>query len=160
MRPSFRTFLCLSPLALAVAALYLLTRADLAEPDPVPFAEPWLLEALAPSADEEVVRRADQRSEAKQQVACALIDGRLTLRQAAAQFRDLDADSPDTARRWRPSEYTEEEWPYRQVIAYVRAEFEATRRAPAQAEAWVARLEAELRGDRQPEGASPPATGQ
>jgi hypothetical protein len=48
-------------------------------------------------------------------------------------------------RRWRPPWYTEEEWPYRQVISAVHTEFAHWRRAPAQAEAWVARLEAELR---------------
>jgi hypothetical protein len=149
--------LCLPPLALA-ATLYPLARGNLGRPEQQQLTEPWPLMLLDPDADGEV-RWAGRRHEAKRQVTLALIDGRLTLRQAAAQFRDIDADSPDTARRWRPSEYTAEEWPYRRVIAYVRAEFEATRRAPAQAEAWVARLEAELRGDRQPEGASPPATG-
>jgi hypothetical protein len=112
---------------------------------------------LDPDADE--IRWTVRRHEAKRQVTCALLDGRLTLRQAAAQFRDLDADLPDKARRWRPSKYSEEEWPSRQVMAYVQAEFEANRRAPARAQEWVARLEAELRGDRQPEGASPSATG-
>jgi hypothetical protein len=157
MRPSFRTLLCLPLLAWAVGA-FLLARAGLAGLDPDTLTEPWPLSALDQDHGEEI-GRAHQRWEAKRQVTCALLDGRLTLRQAAAQFRDIDADLPDTARGSRPSEYTAEEWPYRQVIAYVQAEFEATRRAPAQAEAWVARLEAELRGDRQPEGASPPATG-
>jgi hypothetical protein len=86
-------------------------------------------------------------------VTFALLDGRLTLRQAAAQFRDIDADLPDTARRWRPSEYTAEEWPYRQVISYVHTELVAHRRAPAQAHEWVARLEAELREHLRPKGA-------
>jgi hypothetical protein len=120
--------------------------------------EPWPLTAPDPDADGEI-RWAVRRQEAKRQVTCALIDGRLTLRQAAAQFRDIDADLPDKARRWRPPEYTEEEWPYRQVISYVDAELAGPRGAPALAQEWVARLEAELRGDRQPEGASPPATG-
>jgi hypothetical protein len=79
---------------------------------------------LEPDAGGEV-RWAGRRYEAKRQVTLALLDGRLTLRQAAAQFRDIDADLPDKTRGWRPSEYTAEEWPYRQVIAYVRAEFVA-----------------------------------
>jgi hypothetical protein len=157
MRPRVLLFLCLPPLALAAATLYPLARGNLGRPEQQQLTEPWPLMLLDPDAGE--IRWAVRRREAKRQVTCALIDGRLTLRQAAAQFRDLDADSPDKARHWRPPEYTEEEWPYRQVIAYVRAEFEANRRAPAQAQEWVARLEAELRGGRQPEGASPPATG-
>jgi hypothetical protein len=68
------------------------------------------------------------------------------LRQAAAHFRDIDAELPDEARRrWRPPQYTEEEWPYRQVLNAVHVEFAANRRAPAQAKEWVARLEPELR---------------
>jgi hypothetical protein len=144
MPPRFRTFLFLSPLALAAGALYLLTRAALAQPDPELFTEPSLLTALDPSAGEEV-RRADRRLEAKRQVTCALIDGRLTFQQAAAQFQAINAGVGDQARRWRLPEYTEEEWPYRQVISAVRAELATNRGAPAQAEAWVARLEAELR---------------
>ena len=89
----------------------------------------------------------------------ALLDGRLTLRQAAAQFRDIDADLPDKARRWRPPEYTEEEWLYRRVIASVHTEFAHRRRAPAQAEEWVCRLEAELREHLRHTGAPPPAPG-
>ena len=157
MRPPFRTFLCLTLLALA-AALYLLTRAVPAGRAPEPLPEPWWLTALNQDAEGDI-GWAHRRAEAKQQVIGGLIDGRLTLRQAAAQFRDIDADVSAKARGWRPPEYTEEEWPYRQVISYVDAELAGPRRAPALAQEWVARLEAELRGDRQPEGASPPATG-
>jgi hypothetical protein len=135
--------LCLPPLALAAATLYPLARGNLGRPEQQQLTEPWPLTALDPDADE--VRWTVRRHEAKRQVTCALIDGRLTLRQAAAQFRDINADSPDTARHWRQSEYTAEEWPYRQVIAFVQVEFEVNRRAPAQAQAWVARLEAEMR---------------
>jgi hypothetical protein len=152
MRLTVRTLLCLSPLALSAGALYLLTRADLAQPDPKLLTEPSLLTALDPSAGEEV-RCADRRSEAKLQKTGALIDGRLTLRQAAARFRDINADLPDEAQSWRPPRYTEGEWPYRQVISAVHTEFAHRRQAPAQAEAWVGRLEAELRGQRRPKGA-------
>jgi hypothetical protein len=127
-------------------------------PDPELFTGPALLTALDGSAGEEI-RRAGRRSEARRQIACALIDGRLTLQQAAAQFQVIDAGVGDQARRWRPPEYTEEEWPYRQVISSVRAEFEVNRRAPAQAEAWVCRLEAELREHLRHTGAPPPAPG-
>jgi hypothetical protein len=74
-----------------------------------------------------------------------LIDGRLTLPQAVAQFRDIDAEVSDKARHWRLPLYTEEEWPYRLVISYVQTELAGVRRAPEQAQEWVARLEAELR---------------
>jgi hypothetical protein len=86
-----------------------------------------------------------RRWEARRQAAWALLDGRLTFRQAAARFRDIDAELPDEARRRRPPQYTEEEWPYRQVLSYVHTELVTRRGAPAEAEAWVARLEAELR---------------
>jgi hypothetical protein len=158
MRLTVHTFLCLSPLALAAGALYLLARADRAGPDQEVPAVHGLLTALDQSVEAEV-RRAERRSEAKLQVACELIDGRITFQQAAAQFQAINAAGGDQARRWRPPEYTEEEWPYRQVISAVHTEFAHRRQAPAQAEAWVARLEAELLGQRRPEGASPPATG-
>jgi hypothetical protein len=158
MRLTVHTFLCLSPLARAAGALYLLARADPTPLDPEGLTAPWPLTALDPDTDEGI-RRAGRRSEAKRQVIYALIDGRLTPQQAVAQFRYIDAGLPDGARRGRPPEYTEEEWPCREVISYVHAEFAFIRGAPAQAEAWVARLEAELLGQRRPEGASPPATG-
>jgi hypothetical protein len=129
MRPSFRALLCLPPLALAAAALYLLARAGLAGPDPEPLAEPWPLTALDPSVEERV-RCATRRAEAKRQVACGLIDGRLTFQQAAAQFQDIDAGVRDAARRWRPPEYTAEELPYRQVISFVHAEGIVSPRRP------------------------------
>jgi hypothetical protein len=95
-----------------------------------------------------------RRWEARRQAAWALLDGRLTLRQAAARFRDIDAELPYEARGRRPPQYTEEEWPYRQVLSYVHTELVARRGAPAQAEAWVARLEAEMRGHLRGDAAS------
>jgi hypothetical protein len=106
MRPSL--FLYLSPLALGAGALYLLARPGPAGPDHEPLTDPWPLMAPDLCAMEEV-RRAGQRHEAKRQVACALIDGRLTLPQAVAQFRDIDAEVSDKARHWRLPLYTEEE---------------------------------------------------
>jgi hypothetical protein len=155
MRPSFRLFLCLPPLVLA-AALYLLVGGNQGRPDREGLTEPWPLTALDQSGPEEswwADRRAEslRRWEARRQVAWALLDGRLTLRQAAARFRALDAELPYEARGWRPSQYTEEEWPYCQVISYVHTELVAHRRAPAQAEAWVARLEAEMREQLRPQ---------
>jgi hypothetical protein len=144
VRPPFRTFLYLTPLALA-GIIYLLARADRTGVNHELIADPWPLAAIEPSFEEGVLR-ADRRSEARRQVTLALIDGRLTLTQAAAHFRDIDAELPDeTRRRWRWPQYTEEEWPYRQVINAVRVEFASNRRAPAQADEWGARLEAELR---------------
>jgi len=66
---------------------------------------------------------------------------------------------PDKVRRWRPPEYTEEEWPYRQVISYVRVELATHRGAPTQAQEWASRLEAELREHLRHDGARPPAPG-
>jgi hypothetical protein len=154
MRPSFCALLCLPPLALA-AIVYLLVRADRTGVNHELIADPWPLAAPDPSSGEEV-RRADRRSEAKWQVARDLIDGRLTLRQAGARFRDIDADLPNEARSWRSPRYTEEEWPYRQVISYVDAELKWHRRAPAQAVEWVTRLEAELREQLRHAGAPRP----
>jgi hypothetical protein len=100
-----------------------------------------------------------RRWEARRQAAWALLDGRLTFRQAAARFRDIDAELPYEARRRRPPQYTEEEWPYRQVLSYVHTELVAHRGAPAEAEAWVTRLEAELREQLGPDGALRPQRG-
>jgi hypothetical protein len=155
MRLTVRTLLCLSPLARAAGALYLLARADPTPLDPEGLTAPWQLTALDPDTDEGI-RRAGRRSEAKLQVIYALIDGRLTPQQAVAQFRYIDADLPDRARRGRPPGYTEEEWPCREVISYVHAEFAFIRGAPAQAEAWVTRLEAELREQLRHAGAPRP----
>jgi hypothetical protein len=77
-------------------------------------------------------------------VILALLDGRLTFQQAAAEFRHIDADRPAGVAARRPPQCTEAEWPYRQVISAVRVELADIRREPEQAEAWVARLEAEL----------------
>src|SRR5262249_9142327 len=108
MRPLFHTFLCLPPLALLAAALYLLARADLAGLDPDPLTEPWLT-ALDQRVGEEIWR-ADRRNELKRQVICALIDRRLTLLEAADRFRDIDGDRPDKAWDPRPPEWPGEEW--------------------------------------------------
>jgi hypothetical protein len=152
MRPPFRTFLCLPLFALA-AALYLLTRAVPAGRAPEPPPEPWWMTALNQDAEGEI-GRAHRRAEAKQQVIGALTDGRLTLRQAAAHFREIDGNAPAQARGLRPPCCaTEEEWACQQVIIYVHVEFALKRRAPAQAAEWVRRLEAELWGHRRPRGA-------
>jgi hypothetical protein len=143
MRPSFRRFLCWAPLTLAAATLYLLAHAGLGQLYLRPLKGP-----RPPTAPdrirEEEIRWADRRWEAKRQVTGALLDGRLTLRQAAARFRAIDADLPLKARAQRPPEYTEEEWACRQVIAFVEGELAGLRQAPAQAREWGDRLEAEL----------------
>ena len=159
MRPRLRTFLCLLlPLALAAATLYLVVRANLTQLDQGLLTDPELLKALQQSVEEEL-RLAERRWEAKRQVICALIDGRLTLRQAAAQFRDIDVGIPLKAQAQRPPQYSEEEWACRQVIAFVHGELAGNRQAPAQAEEWVARLEAEFQENLQPGEARPPAVG-
>jgi hypothetical protein len=84
----------------------------------------------------------------------ALFDGRLTLRQATAHFREIGSTAPPQVRDLRPPYCaTEEKWACQQVIIYVHAELALKRWAPAQAAEWVCRLEAELWGPRRPEGA-------
>jgi hypothetical protein len=158
MRPGFGTLLYLSVLALASGSLYLLLRDGRAQLDREVLSDPWLLVAQdQPGAEE--IRGANRRAAVKCQVIEALLDGRLTFPQAAARFRDLNARQPDGVRNWRPPWYSEEEWPYRQVIIYVYAELTSHRRAPAQEEEWVARLEAELREHLRHGGAPRPAGG-
>jgi hypothetical protein len=153
MRRRFRTFLCLLPLALGAATVYLLARCDLAGLDPESPTDPWPLTALDQDDGDEIAK-AYRRGEAKQQVVGALLDGRLTLQQAACRFRDIDSDWPAQVRGSRPPYCaTEEEWACQQVIIYVHVEFAIKRRAPAQAAEWVCRLEAELWGPRRPKGA-------
>jgi len=162
MRPAFWTFLCLLPLALGAATLSRLARTGLAPPGPESLTELWL--SAVDQAAEEEVGKADQRMEAKRPVIAALLDGRLTLRQAAARFREIDVGRSAQAQAWALPGWTEEEWACRQVISYVDSELAIKRRNPALAKEWVARLEAELRGhlrhagaprlhpDREPQG--------
>jgi hypothetical protein len=66
---------------------------------------------------EETVRRVTAKEEAVQEV----LDGRLTLWQAAARFRDLDATAPASARRQAARRFpglSEDERSCRQVIAW------------------------------------------
>ena len=158
MRPSFRTFLGWLPLALAAATLYLVVRANLTQLDQGLLTDPELLKALDPSVEDEL-RLAERRWEAKRQVICALIDVCLTLRKAAAQFRDLDVGLPLKAQAQRPPQYSEEEWACRQVIAFVHGELAGIRQAPAQAEERVARLEAEFQEQFRHDVGPPPARG-
>jgi hypothetical protein len=158
MRPRFRTFLCWLLLGLAAATFYLVVRANLTQLHQGLLTDPELLKALDPSVEDEL-RLAERRWQAKQQVICALLEGRLTLRQAAAQFRDIDVGIPLKAQAQRPPQFNEEKWACRQVIAFVHGELAGIRQAPAQAQEWVARLEAELREHLKPGGAPPPAGG-
>src|SRR5262249_23603605 len=83
------------------------------------------------------------RITAKDQVADEVIAGRLTLVEAAARFRDLNAvppDHPDPYRTTYPGGSDREKL-CRQVISWVAS---ATGRAQAEARALVACLEAEL----------------
>jgi hypothetical protein len=143
MRPNVRTLLWLSPLVLAAGALCLLQGVNLRCSGHQGLSESWPLMALDQSL-EELTQLAARRSAAKRQVILALLDGQLTLRQAAAQFQDIDATRPAGAPTWRSPQYTEEEWPYRQVLNAVHVELANIRREPARADEWVARLEGEL----------------
>jgi hypothetical protein len=151
VHPPFRTFLCLPPFALAAGTLYLLARADLTGLDQESLPEPWPLMALDQGTGDEI-EWLGRRMEVKRQVTRALIDGRLTFRQAAARFREINASLGGKVRCVRSPEYTEEEWPYRQVIFYVHNEFATLRGTPARAEEWVRRLEAELPAREAPAG--------
>src|SRR5262249_5081933 len=141
------------PLALAAATLYLLARADLAGRDQESFTDHGLLPPLDPSAEEER-RWGDRRWGAKRRGNPGRLGRRPTLAHGAARFRDMDAHLPEEARGWRPAGWTEEEWPYRQVLSFVQAELALHRGTPAQAEEWVTRLEAELREHLRPEAPS------
>jgi hypothetical protein len=93
---------------------------------------------------------------AKDRIARDTADGRLSLLQAAALFRELNKLPPAPAQPTRvdssldiPAD-TEEAWLCRQVAAHVRV---ALRADPARAEAAVARLEAEFRARSRTAGA-------
>jgi hypothetical protein len=96
---------------------------------------------------EEDFSAADRRGDAKHEVALELVAGHLTLLEAAARFRTINAGHPH-GEKFSHCSFpggTYEEWLCRQVISYVHSEFLIRRKAPAQAAAWEARLEAELR---------------
>jgi hypothetical protein len=85
-----------------------------------------------------------RHTQAKRAVVTELLADRLTLMEAAARFRELDADMPETRDRLLQA-YPGV--PYevvlcRQVIGHARGELEV--RAPEQVKRVVARLEAEL----------------
>jgi hypothetical protein len=85
-----------------------------------------------------------RHTQVKHAVVTELLADRLTLMEAAARFRELDADMPETRDRLLQA-YPG--MPYevalcRQVIGHARGELEV--RAPEQVERVVARLEAEL----------------
>ena len=143
MRPNVRTLLWLSPLVLAAGALCLLEGVHLGCAGHQGLSEPWPLMALDQGTGDEI-EWLGRRMEVKRQVTRALIDGRLTFRQAAARFREINASLGGKVRCARSPESTAEEWPYRQVISYVHNEFATLRGTPARAEEWVRRLEGEL----------------
>jgi hypothetical protein len=91
---------------------------------------------------EAVDRRADQ----KQALAIAVIEGRLPLPQAAARFRDLNAQPPTynwaAFRLFYPGD-SDDERHCREVIEFVRQD---VRQRPGTDPAAVGRLEAELQG--------------
>ena len=94
--------------------------------------------------DDEQLRAIRRRIEAKSRLAREVIDGRLTLLEAAARFRDLDLAPPPFAwdgLRCRYPGASDDELHCREVIFFVRAE---QRDRPGTDAAIVARLEAEL----------------
>jgi hypothetical protein len=85
-----------------------------------------------------------RHAQAKRAVVTELLADRLTLVEAAARFRELDADLPETRDRLLQAYpgVSYEEALCRQVIGHARGELEV--RAPEQMRSVVARLEAEL----------------
>ena len=114
-------------------------------PHLLPVAVGEYLEGVALSTDLQTRLESNHRRlQAKYAVVTELLAGRLTLLEAAANFRDLDADLSE-ARDRLVQQY--QGVPYevalcRQVIEYARGELRL--RAPEQVESVVARLEAEL----------------
>jgi hypothetical protein len=107
----------------------------------------WTLEANRLRGEEldAESRRLTRQYHRQVAVAGAVIEGRMTLLEAAAAVRDIRADEPPKVRAVarRDSEAaTEEEWFCRLVIRFVKEVLEDRR--PAEARAWVKRLEAEL----------------
>jgi hypothetical protein len=103
------------------------------------------LEEAATSIDMETLAQTTQhRTLAKHAVVTELLAGRLTLREAAARFRELNADDPNIRDRlaqvYQGDSY--EVALFRNVIEHARSEMRL--RAPEQVASVVARLEAEL----------------
>jgi hypothetical protein len=85
-----------------------------------------------------------QRHEAKESIIAEVIAGRLTLLEAAAQFRDLDARWP-SAKHWLEQRFPSMSFELalcRRIIEQVRDELRL--RAPDQVKCVVSRLEEEL----------------
>jgi WD40 repeat protein len=94
--------------------------------------------------NDEQCRAIRRRIEAKNRLAAEVIDGRLTLLEAAARFRDLDREPPPFDRDAFRCSYpgaSDDELLCREVIFFVRVE---QRRRPGTDAGIVARLEAEL----------------
>ena len=109
-----------------------------------------LWERGGPAPDEgraqEELERAQERIRAKRAIALEVLAGRLTLRQAAAHFRELDAGRPERKlAHWRAScpGNTDEERYCWTVLRFVVPE---VRHDPVRAGAARRRLEAELPG--------------
>jgi hypothetical protein len=147
MRRVWNVLLCLAlVLSVLAVALYLF---------PGPAArlglDFWTLPANVGSIGEEGQREGQlgaecqaawRRNEAKNKVAREAAEGRLTLLEAAARFRDLDADAPEAYRRgWRflAEGSSDEERYCRQVLGYAER---ALHGRPGQAAA-LRRLEAQ-----------------
>ena len=119
--------------------------AEESDPHLLPVAVGKWLDGIALSTDLQTrVESNHRRIQAKHEVVCELLAGCVTLPEAAARFRDLDAGLPEIRDRL-VQQYPG--MPYevalcRQVIEYARGELRL--RAPEQVESVVARLEAEL----------------
>lgn len=93
-----------------------------------------------------------ERIAARYRIVDALLEGRLTLRQAAARFRQLNPSSAEAP--WLPVTYparSEEERCCRQVMVYAR---HVLRNRPEEAQRILPRLEAELQAYLESNGAA------
>src|SRR5262249_31634472 len=127
-------------------------RAEESDPHLLPVAVGEYLEGVALSTDLQTRAESNHRRiQAKHDVICELLAGRLTLLEAAAGFRDLDAGLPEVRDRL-VQHYPG--MPYemmlcRQVIEQERSVLGV--RDPDQVERVVARLEAELQAHLRPQ---------
>jgi hypothetical protein len=140
--------LCLVSVGAFVFQRFACRRPGMEEPGPhlLPTAVGEYLEGVAASSDLQTrVESNHRRIQAKHAVVAELLAGRLTLREAATRFGELDADVPGIrdrlAQRYPGASY--EVALCQEVIEQVRSVLRV--RAPEQRESLLARLEAELK---------------
>ena len=149
MKPSPRVIVAASIAGVAAACLMRVACVATPTERPDSYAEPEPLSEWHQKIDEGLqldddLERAMQRHEAKESIVAEVIADRLTLLEAAAQFRDLNSTWP-RASHWLQQRYPGV--PYeralcRQIIDLVCIELQQC--APERRDCFVTRLEAEL----------------